>query len=57
MLDIAVTTCKRRIAYFRRREKGIVYCRSRDKIEELAKELGCGFVYAKATDNEQEITN
>lgn len=53
---IAVESCKRRKAHFRQKEKGVVYCRSRDETERLAEELGCGFVHAGSIENEESIS-
>lgn len=47
--------CRRRMAHFRQGEKGVVYCRSREETEDLAKEIGCGFVHAKGVENEGSI--
>ena len=55
LLKTAAETCKRRAGHFRSGEKGVVYCRSRDETEQLAKDLGCGFVHAKAAANEESI--
>ncbi len=36
-------------------ERGIFYCRSRDRVEEVAKLLGCGFYHSQSVSKEETI--
>ena len=55
LTEEVVGACERRSQHFRKREKGVVYCRSRKDAEGLAALLGCGFVHAEADDNNRTI--
>jgi len=52
--DTAVKLCKRMTKHLGQK-KGVVYSRSRDQCEDLARELGCAYYHAGAADNEGNL--